>query len=114
MRNVVPWYASNAAAVRSCSMGPPFSPPEWGKTATVDQPGRKIEGTEIAQRERCRAMDTSSQQPLPASLLIDAHVHFHACFDRDTFLDAAARNFARGAAELGLDGRPFLGCLMLA
>jgi hypothetical protein len=59
-------------------------------------------------------MDTSSQQPLPASLLIDAHVHFHACFDRDTFLDAAALSFARGAAELGLDGRPFLGCLMLA
>ncbi|HEY4564703.1 MAG TPA: hypothetical protein VIJ36_17085, partial [Thermoanaerobaculia bacterium] len=59
-------------------------------------------------------MDTSSQPPLPASLLIDAHVHFHACFDRDTFLDAAARNFERGAAELGLDGRPFLGCLMLA
>src|SRR5436305_11481167 len=59
-------------------------------------------------------MDTYSQQPLPASLLIDAHVHFHACFDRDTFLDAAACNFARGAAELGLADRPFLGCLMLA
>jgi hypothetical protein len=59
-------------------------------------------------------MDTYSQQPLPASLLIDAHVHFHACFDRDAFLDAAARNFARGAAELGLVGRAVLGCLMLA
>src|SRR4051794_41973771 len=59
-------------------------------------------------------MDIYSQPPLPASLLIDAHVHFYACFDRDTFLDAAARNFAGGAAELGLAGRPFLGCLMLA
>jgi hypothetical protein len=58
-------------------------------------------------------MDTYSQQPLPASLLIDAHVHFHACFDRDAFLDAAARNFARGAVELGISG-PFTGCLMLA
>jgi hypothetical protein len=59
-------------------------------------------------------MDTFSQQPLPASLLIDAHVHFHACFDRDAFLDAAARNFARGAEELGIAGLPVLGCLMLA
>ncbi len=58
-------------------------------------------------------MDIYSQQPLPASLLIDAHVHFYACFDRDAFLDAAARNFARGAAELGIGG-PFTGCLMLA
>jgi hypothetical protein len=58
-------------------------------------------------------MNANLQQPLPAPLLIDAHAHFHACFDRDTFLDAAARNFARGAAELGLPG-PAAGCLMLA
>ena len=51
---------------------------------------------------------------LPAPLLIDAHVHFHACFHRDAFLDAALGNFARGAEELGISGRPFTGCLMLA
>ena len=47
------------------------------------------------------------------SLLIDAHVHFHPGFRRDDFLDAAQANFARGAAELGIDG-PATGCLMLA
>lgn len=50
---------------------------------------------------------------LPAPLLIDAHVHFHACFQRDAFLDAALGNFARGAEELGISS-PFTGCLMLA
>ncbi|HEY0510726.1 MAG TPA: hypothetical protein VGH73_02400 [Thermoanaerobaculia bacterium] len=53
------------------------------------------------------------QQPLPAPLLIDAHVHFHACFDRDAFLDSAAHNFAQGTAELGITGA-VTGCLMLA
>ncbi len=47
------------------------------------------------------------------SLLIDAHVHFHPGFRRDDFLDASLESFARGAAELGIDG-PFTGCLMLA
>lgn len=47
------------------------------------------------------------------SLLIDAHVHFHPGFRRDDFLDAAQVNFARGAAELGIEG-PSTGCLMLA
>ncbi|HKI04911.1 MAG TPA: hypothetical protein VKK31_23225 [Thermoanaerobaculia bacterium] len=51
--------------------------------------------------------------PLPAPLLIDAHVHFHACFNRDAFLDAAVDNFARGAAELGIGG-PVTGCLMFS
>ncbi len=50
---------------------------------------------------------------LPARLLIDTHVHFHACFQRDAFLDAALGNFTRGAEELGVSG-PFTGCLMLA
>jgi hypothetical protein len=58
-------------------------------------------------------MSMISQSPLPAALLIDSHVHFHACFDRDAFFDAALRNFSQGAAELGIAG-PFLGCLMLA
>jgi hypothetical protein len=51
--------------------------------------------------------------PAAAPLLIDTHVHFHACFQRDAFLDAALDNFARGAEELGVS-RPFTGCLMLA
>jgi hypothetical protein len=51
--------------------------------------------------------------PTRVPLLIDAHVHFHAGFGRDAFLDAALANFRRGAAELGIDG-PFTGCLMLA
>ena len=49
----------------------------------------------------------------PAPLLIDAHVHFQTCFNRDAFLDAAVDNFARGAAELGL-GDPVTGCLMFS
>jgi hypothetical protein len=54
-----------------------------------------------------------SQMPLPAPLLIDAHVHFHSCFNRDAFLDAALGNFARGAEELGIPA-PFTGCLMFS
>ena len=49
----------------------------------------------------------------PAPLLVDAHVHFHHCFDQGRFLEAALANFRRGAAELGLE-RGFLGCLLLA
>lgn len=58
-------------------------------------------------------MRVTDQTPLPASLLIDAHVHFHVSFDRDAFLDAALENFARGARELGISN-PYTGCLMLA
>jgi hypothetical protein len=58
-------------------------------------------------------MSINFLQPQPAPLLIDTHVHFHSCFNRDAFLNAAARNFARGAAELGIAG-PVTGCLMLA
>jgi len=59
-------------------------------------------------------MDGNGTQVLtPVPLLVDAHVHFHVCFDRDAFLDAALANFRRGAAELGIGGS-FLGCLLLA
>jgi len=34
--------------------------------------------------------------------LVDGHVHFHACFDVETFLEGAVRNFRGGATELGL------------
>lgn len=58
-------------------------------------------------------MENSRVQPsAPVPLLVDAHVHFHPCFERDAFLDAALANFQRGAEELGIGG-PFLGCLLL-
>jgi hypothetical protein len=68
---------------------------------------------EIARLEQVGHEESSKMLLLPAPLLIDAHVHFHACFQRDAFLDAALDNFARGAEELGISG-PFTGCLMLA
>jgi hypothetical protein len=45
-------------------------------------------------------MSTADPKP-PAFALVDAHVHFHPCFDLQTFLDGALRNFrnARKAAE---------------
>jgi hypothetical protein len=47
------------------------------------------------------------------SALVDAHVHFYPCYDRDHFLDAALANFRRGARELGLpESTP--GCLLLS
>lgn len=49
---------------------------------------------------------------LPAFILVDAHVHVHPCFDNDAFLDAAAGNFRRGAAQVGVPG-PYTGCLLL-
>jgi hypothetical protein len=56
---------------------------------------------------------TRTQPPAQVPLLVDAHVHFHTCFDRNAFLDSALANFRRGAAELGIGG-PFLGALLLA
>ena len=42
------------------------------------------------------------QTRVPASVLVDAHVHFYSCYAREVFLDSALGNFRRGAAELGL------------
>src|SRR5690606_20364550 len=42
-------------------------------------------------------------------LVLDAHAHFHACYDAGTFLDTAARRLARAAA-----GRPATLYLLLA
>jgi hypothetical protein len=49
---------------------------------------------------------------LPAFILVDAHVHLHPCFDGTLFLNAAAANFRRGAAQVGIPG-PYAGCLLL-
>lgn len=46
----------------------------------------------------------SSGGPVAPAALLDTHVHFHACFDPATFLQAADGNFARAAHELGLGG----------
>ncbi|MEA2602908.1 MAG: hypothetical protein QOF89_3900 [Acidobacteriota bacterium] len=59
------------------------------------------------------AMSEIAAVPHLPSLLIDAHVHFHPGFRRDELLDAAVASFARGAAELEIEG-PTIGCLMLA
>jgi hypothetical protein len=37
------------------------------------------------------------------AVLVDAHVHFHSCFQVDVFFDAASRNFAQAVRELGLE-----------
>jgi len=44
--------------------------------------------------------------------LVDAHVHFHACYDLEIFLDGALRNLRTGAAELG-DDSAWTGYLLL-
>jgi hypothetical protein len=49
----------------------------------------------------------------PTKLLVDGHVHFHDCFAWEDFLNAAARNFARARATLGLTSDS-PGCLMFA
>jgi len=49
---------------------------------------------------------------LPSFVLVDAHVHVHGCFDDASFLDSAAENFRRGAAQVGIPG-PYAGCLLL-
>jgi hypothetical protein len=41
----------------------------------------------------------------PLAALVDAHVHFHSCFDARTFLDGANRNFAAAAAAAGYGDR---------
>ena len=46
-----------------------------------------------------------------ASLLIDAHVHVHDCFDLDSFFEQAHRNFQQAAQEHGW--APPMGVLML-
>jgi hypothetical protein len=53
------------------------------------------------------------QTRFPATVLVDAHVHVHPGFARDTFFDAARENFRREGAELGLRDEA-LGCLLLA
>jgi hypothetical protein len=45
------------------------------------------------------------------TLLVDGHVHCHACFEVGTFLAAAARNFEAAKREMGHSEA--VGCLML-
>lgn len=48
---------------------------------------------------------------MSTTLLVDGHVHCHPCFDVETFLTAAARNFDAARRELGQPDA--VGCLML-
>jgi hypothetical protein len=48
-------------------------------------------------------MSESSAVSFDQAVLVDAHVHFHACFDQDTFFDCALEN-TRACA--GATGRP--------
>jgi hypothetical protein len=50
--------------------------------------------------------------PAGAGMLVDGHVHLHACFAVPDFLEAAAANLAAAARRLGLPGNP-AGCLLL-
>jgi hypothetical protein len=45
------------------------------------------------------------------AVLVDAHVHFHACYPEDSFLNRARENFAMAARGLGLSRAP-LGLLL--
>ena len=45
------------------------------------------------------------------TVLVDGHVHLHPTFDEARFLQAAARNFAIAASELGITG-PWTGVLV--
>lgn len=51
--------------------------------------------------------------PARTTVLADAHVHFHRCFMREPFFDAALANFRLGARDLGLPSRT-PGLLLLA
>jgi hypothetical protein len=48
-------------------------------------------------------------------MLVDSHVHIHACYDLDVMFDAAARNFRRAARSNGAHAARSapLGCLAL-
>lgn len=49
----------------------------------------------------------------PRAVMVDAHVHFHGCYDLDTFLNGAFANFERAAEQVGCT-TAWTGCLLLA
>ena len=51
--------------------------------------------------------------PQDLTALVDAHAHYHDCFDLIIFLDGALANFQRAAQLLGLT-KSCVGCLLLA
>ncbi|MDX1576826.1 MAG: hypothetical protein R3266_00005, partial [Gemmatimonadota bacterium] len=58
------------------------------------------------------ASDDGVAEPERNVALVDAHVHFYPCYDRDRFLDAARCNFDRWRRRLGLDPGAY-GVLMM-
>ena len=55
--------------------------------------------------------DASDNLSTPLTILLDAHVHLHRCFDPAGFLDSARANFRAAARRTALSGR--IGCLWL-
>jgi hypothetical protein len=53
-------------------------------------------------------MTTSGVTGDEATMLVDAHVHVHPCFDLALFLGSAATNMERASRELDLDDAPKL------
>ena len=51
--------------------------------------------------------------PQDLTALVDAHAHYHDCFDLIIFLDGALANFQRAAQPLGLT-KSCVGCLLIA
>lgn len=46
-------------------------------------------------------------------LLVDSHVHFYSCFDRDAFFEGAWANFRGAASRLDPPAAEAMGCLLL-
>ncbi len=53
----------------------------------------------------------TSGQMIDGPFLVDAHVHFHSCFDREDFFENALGNVRTAAAGLGFDPGA-VGCLL--
>ena len=61
------------------------------------------------------AIRNPPSQPTEAGvqdILLDGHVHFHGCFDREVFFESALVNLRSGEAAAGLPGKAAL-CLLL-
>lgn len=57
-----------------------------------------------------RDVDSEGRQLENATVLVDAHVHFHRCYAPSVFFDSALGNFQRAAMRLGVG--PYAGGLL--
>ena len=58
-------------------------------------------------------LEATQDAATSTAILVDAHVHFYDCFDRQVFLDCAVANLSRSAASLELQ-QPWSGVLLMA